>query len=148
MRNTNAQLLARSERTSPPTSIAQTILHDLFRNHLALVEDWEALEESKQEQVLACCDPRALLTLLTEFGLLTSYQAERIAAFQTFGLVLGNYRVLERLGSGGMGVVFKAEHIDLRRQVAIKTLQIEPDQDPRAGPLPKRDATSCSVTSS
>ena len=39
-------------------------------------------------------------------------------------LVLGNYRVLERLGAGGMAVVFKGEHMELRNQVAIKVLPI------------------------
>src|SRR5581483_9315726 len=41
------------------------------------------------------------------------------------GLVLGNYRVLERLGSGGMGVVFLGEHMLLKRQVAIKVLPVD-----------------------
>src|SRR4051812_13226153 len=47
-------------------------------------------------------------------GLLTPYQLNRIKAGTTHGLVLGNYRVRERLGGGSVGVVFLGEHILLR----------------------------------
>lgn len=39
--------------------------------------------------------------------------------------VLGDFRLLERLGEGGMGVVFLAEQISLRRRVAVKLLRPE-----------------------
>src|SRR5262249_38689454 len=47
------------------------------------------------------------------------------------GLILGNYRVLDRLGAGSMGVVFKAEHVELRRPVAVKVLAQTLEQDIR-----------------
>ena len=55
---------------------------------------------------------------------MTEYQADRIAAGTVHGLILGSYRVLDRLGAGGMGVVFRAEHIHLRRPAAIKMLPL------------------------
>ena len=47
---------------------------------------------------------------------ITSYQRDRVLANNTFGLILGHYRVLDRIGSGSVGVVFLAEHIHLRRR--------------------------------
>jgi response regulator RpfG family c-di-GMP phosphodiesterase len=64
---------------------------------------------------------------LVQAGLITEYQLDRVLAGTTHGLVLGNYRVLRNLGSGGMGVVFLAEHCLMRRRVAVKVLPIDDD---------------------
>ena len=53
---------------------------------------------------------------------LTSYQAQEVYANRGKALVLGNYVVLEKLGEGAMGLVLKAEHRRIKRQVAIKVL--------------------------
>lgn len=64
---------------------------------------------------------------LVQLGLLTPYQLQRALLADTHGLVLGNYRVLEEIGKGGMGTVFRAEHRLLRRQVAVKVLPVGDD---------------------
>ncbi|MFO0625529.1 MAG: serine/threonine-protein kinase [Polyangiales bacterium] len=48
------------------------------------------------------------------------------------GAQLGRYRVLRRIGSGGMATVYEAEHGDLEKRVALKTLHPALTLDPEA----------------
>jgi serine/threonine protein kinase len=54
--------------------------------------------------------------------LLTKFQAQAVYQAKTKYLVVGNYVVLDRIGGGGMGQVYKAEHRKMERIVAIKIL--------------------------
>ena len=53
---------------------------------------------------------------------LTKFQATQLWQGKGKSLVLGNYVLLDKIGQGGMGAVFKAEHRRMKRLVAIKML--------------------------
>jgi HD-GYP domain-containing protein (c-di-GMP phosphodiesterase class II) len=71
-----------------------------------------------------------VVEVLTAFGYLTRYQASRVLSGQVRGLILGGYRVLDRIGGGSVGVVFLGEHPVLGRRVAVKVVATDEDSRP------------------
>src|SRR5262249_50889669 len=59
---------------------------------------------------------------LVEEGKLTSFQAAAVLEARGGELRVGNYDVLEKLGAGAMGTVYKARHRRMKRIVALKVL--------------------------
>ena len=117
--------------TPPPDTVAPLLLRRLLACGVVSAEEYDALPPGDRVAVDEAVGDGTLIDVLLNTGLLTEYQAERVRAGRLHGLVLGNYRLLGRIGSGGMGVVYRAEHRQLRTPVAIKALPPTPDQNPR-----------------
>jgi serine/threonine protein kinase len=67
-------------------------------------------------------DGNAMAQRLIDQGALTPFQAVAVSEARFEELVIGNYQVIQRLGAGGMGTVYKARHRRMNRIVAIKVL--------------------------
>jgi eukaryotic-like serine/threonine-protein kinase len=92
----------------------------LDRANLALHPECEQAAKSPQE----------FADSLIHAGLLTRFQAEKLLTGRWRGFIIsGKYRLLERLGAGGMGAVYLCEHILMGRRVALKVLPLAQAED-------------------
>ena len=67
-------------------------------------------------------DADTFVRKLVQQGKLTKFQAINLYQGRAKGLLFGDYVVLDKLGAGGMGQVFKAQHRRMKRIVALKVL--------------------------
>jgi serine/threonine-protein kinase len=83
-----------------------------------LKKHWKELKEAG----VALAEPRQIADEFVNRKLLTRWQADKLLQGRHKGFFLGKYRLLSLLGSGGMSAVYLAEHVLMRRRVAIKVL--------------------------
>jgi WD40 repeat protein/serine/threonine protein kinase len=87
------------------------------------------LSSSQQESLQALRgrfdNPRALASELVERGWLTAYQVKQLFLGRGGELLLDPYIVMERLGEGAAGQVFKARHQHMQRIAALKVIRKE-----------------------
>src|SRR6266545_2763577 len=112
-------------------------LVDTLRQH-------QLLEEPQRQEAVGglqrqFADPRELARELLRRGWLTAYQINQLFLGRETELVLGQYVLLERLGEGGMGQVFKARHRNLGRIVALKVIRKDYLNNPNALPRFRRE---------
>jgi serine/threonine protein kinase len=82
---------------------------------------------------------KTLASRLVKRGWLTEWQVYQLVQGSGRELVLGAYRLLDRLGEGGMGYVYKAYHQPMQRVVALKVIREEKLAHPHAVPRFKRE---------
>jgi len=111
-------------------------LEELFE----LIDKSGVAEDPKLRTMLAglkatgelAADPKHAATQLIQEGVLTQFQAEQLMQGKWKRFSIGKYKVLEKIGAGGMGQVFLCEHKLMRRRVAIKVLPTVKGSDPSA----------------
>jgi response regulator RpfG family c-di-GMP phosphodiesterase len=106
-------------------ALARDLLSRLVSVQLVSAEALEPFLAGRVDRIRQYTNQDRMGEALVQADLLTRYQLERVRLGKTHGLLLGNYRVLDELGQGGMGVVYRAEHRLLKRQVAIKVLPVD-----------------------
>ncbi|MCS6865003.1 MAG: protein kinase, partial [Gemmataceae bacterium] len=113
----------------PAPTTADELIDLIHKSHLLDEERFRAYIQKLRETQTLPSDPQKLAALMVRDALLTYFQAEQLLQGKYKRFSLGKYKVLERLGSGGMGTVFLCEHKLMRRRVAVKVLPLQKVQD-------------------
>ncbi|AMV30128.1 Cyclic di-GMP phosphodiesterase response regulator RpfG [Gemmata sp. SH-PL17] len=107
------------------------LLQRLLTRGVIASEDYEGLKPDDRQAVDRAATDDLLIDALVRTRLLTEFQALKIRSGRLHALVLGNYRLLDHIATGGMGIVYRAEHRQLRTVVAVKALPPSADVTPR-----------------
>lgn len=106
-----------------------------WKTFLTNLKSSSILDRQSLEQSIAKARGKTvsqLCRLLLEKQLLTPFQIQAIAHGKIRGLRLGRYIILDRIGQGGMGTVYRARHERMNREVAIKVLTRSASKNPQA----------------
>lgn len=105
----------------PPTTVPE-LLDRVRRSGIVPTDRLEGFLVGLQTSQNTPSTPAEMLERLVEAGMITRFHSDRLAAGKYKGFQLGSYLILDQIGTGGMGQVYLAEHINMRRLVALKVL--------------------------
>lgn len=117
--------MATSDPSKPALDAVPSDLLPIIRNSGALTEKQFLDVRSKVLSGAYPSDTKALADRLVRDNLLTDYQVRRFLTGKSHGLIVGKYVILDRIGSGSMGRVYKAHHQLMGRVVALKIIAPE-----------------------
>lgn len=131
LESAQAQQLAASDNSavhkqqslSEPVSLEQCQQRIVAEGVLSQAELTELRETSAAGQ--ACQTPEGLTEFLVQSGKITNYQSDVLLSHDERRLLIADYLILEPIGSGGMGTVYKALHRRMKRIVALKVIRTD-----------------------
>jgi serine/threonine protein kinase len=118
-----------------------TFIENLTQSGILTPEQAEELPSVSTQ----ASDPKELAKLLVSKGWLTTYQVKQIWNGMGNDLMFGPYVLLHRVGEGSMGVVFKARHRKMERDVALKVIKADRLTSPEAARRFQREIRAGSV---
>lgn len=108
---------APSEKAPGLRQFVRTLVESSLMSQAEIDEFRSSLPDNEQPKTA-----EDLAKALYRHHKLTRFQTQAVFHGRTKGLVLGNYVVLDKIGKGGMGHVYKAQHQRMKREVALKVL--------------------------
>lgn len=97
-------------------------IHDILDNKILTAQE---LEKSFAGVPGPVATDDSAVEILSRDGALTPFQAQAVREGRAAELQMGNYIVLDKLGAGGMGAVYKARDRRMKRMAALKVLKRE-----------------------